>query len=52
MKFFIEPYIAIVLEEFKGYLHYKSIFCHNVALDVQLIIFFFEEKLMFRSWDI
>ena len=31
----------------KSYLCYKSIFCHKVALDVQLI-FLFEEK-MFRS---
>ena len=32
----------------KSYLCYKSIFCHKVALDVQLI-FLFEEKIMFRS---
>ena len=26
--------------EFKGYLRYKTIFCHKVAPDVQLMIFF------------
>ena len=31
--------------EFKSYLRYKTIFCHKVALDVYLMIFFlFKEK--------
>ena len=29
-----------VYARFKGYLHFKTILCHRVALDVQLIIFF------------
>ena len=35
----------------KGYLHYKTIPCHKVALDVQLI-FLFEEKIIFHPQDI
>ena len=31
----------------KGYLCYKIIFCHKLALDIQLMIFLFEEKIMF-----
>ena len=27
--------------QFKGYLRYKTILCHKVALDVQLMNFFF-----------
>ena len=39
--------------EFKGYLRYKTIFYHKVALDVYLMIFFlFKEKIMFRSRNI
>ena len=40
------------LGELKGYLHYKTILCHKVALDEQLMIFSFEEKIMSRSRDI
>ena len=29
---------------FKGYLCYKTIFFHKVALDVKLMVFLFEEK--------
>ena len=29
---------------FKGYLRYKTIFCHKVAIDVQLMIFFIWSK--------
>ena len=36
---------------FKGYLRYKSIFCHKVALDVQSMNSLFEEK-MFRSLEV
>ena len=34
---------------FKDYLHHKTILCHKVALDVQLMNFLFEEKIMFCS---
>ena len=29
---------------FKGYLHYKTIFCHEVACDVQFMNFFIRGK--------
>ena len=29
---------------FKGYLRYKSIFCHKVAIDVKLMNFFYLKK--------
>ena len=37
--------------EFKGYLRYKTILCHRAALDIELMIFLFEEKIMFLSRD-
>ena len=36
----------------KGYLRYKTILCHIVAPDVQLMNFFIWKKKMFRSQDI
>ena len=33
----------------KGYLCYKIIFCYKLALDIQLMIFLFEEKMFFFS---
>ena len=36
----------------KGYLCYKTIFCHKVALDAKLTNFLFEVKIMFCSRDI
>ena len=30
----------VVSDKFKGYLHYKTIFCNKVALNVQLMSFF------------
>ena len=36
----------------KGYLHYKTIFCHTVALDAQLMNFFVWVKKMLCSRDI
>ena len=43
--FVYDPYL-------KGYLCYKTIFCHKIALDAQLMIFLFEIKIMFCSGDI
>ena len=40
------------MKAFIGYLRYKTIFCHKVALDAQLILFFFEMKIKLRSRDI
>ena len=39
----------ITQKELKGYVRYKMILYHKAALDVQLMIFLFEEKIMFRS---
>ena len=50
MKFSNKKEIALKLIAFKGYLHYKTIFCNKVVLD-NYWIFLFEEKIMFRSWD-
>ena len=33
---------AAHLVDFKGYLHYETIFCHKVALNMQLMIFLLE----------
>ena len=33
-----------IIKGFKGYLHYKTIFCHKVALDAQLMNFFVWSK--------
>ena len=41
-----------VLPNIKGYLRYKTIFCHKIALDAQLMNFLFEIKIMFRFRDI
>ena len=38
--------------EFEGYLRIKTILCHKAALDIELMIFLFEGKIMFRSRDI
>ena len=38
--------------EIKSYLRYKSIFCHKIALDVELIHFLFERKITFCSRDV
>ena len=44
-------YLGLTLDQtLKGYLCSKTIFCNKVALDVQLMNFFFEEK-MFCSQD-
>ena len=44
---------AKVVPVFKGYLRYKTILCHKVAIDVQLMNFFiFLSFLFFRSRDI
>ena len=40
------------INQFKGYFHYKTIFWNKVALDVWLITFLFEGKIMFCSWYI
>ena len=34
----------VTCKKLKGYLHYKTIFCHKVALDVQLMNFFIWSK--------
>ena len=33
-KFFVQIYFYKVVVELKGYLCYKTIFCHKVAVDV------------------
>ena len=38
--------------DLKGYLHYKTISCYKVALDVSLMNFFVWRKKMFQSWGI
>ena len=47
--FFLVPF-QIVL--FKGYLHYKTILCDQVALDVELMNFFIWRKNNFCYQDI
>ena len=42
---------SLFSSSFKSYLPYKTIFCHKVALDAQLM-FLFEVKIMFCSRDI
>ena len=39
--------LKVLAPVIKGYLRYKSIFCYMVALDVQLIIFFYLRKICF-----
>ena len=39
MKKFLATLLVAKID-FKGYLHYQTIFCHKVALDVQLLILF------------
>ena len=46
------PGCDVISFEIKGYLHYKSIFCHKIALVVELIHFLFERKIMFCSRDV
>ena len=41
--------VSVVVLLIKGCLHHKTMFCHNLTLDVKLMIFLFEEKIMFRS---
>ena len=50
--FFFTNFWLLLLAVVEGYLHYKTILCHKVALDVQLMNFLFEEKIMFHSPDI
>ena len=38
------------MSSIKGYLHYKTILCHKVALDVQLMIFFIWRKNNVSFW--
>ena len=40
----INPSAAFVFGDFKDYLHYKTILCDKVALDVKLMIFFIWRK--------
>ena len=43
---------VFVFLNIKGYLRYKTVLCHKVALDVQLMNFFYlKKKKMFRSRD-
>ena len=48
----INPSATFVFWNFKDYLHYKTILCDKVALDVELMIFLFEVKIMFPPRDI
>ena len=36
----LSTYYLLLPSGIKGYLRYKTIFCHKVALDAQLMIFF------------
>ena len=40
----LSTYYLLLPSGVKGYLRYKTIFCHKVALDAQLMIFFIRNK--------
>ena len=48
----LELCLIVVSVLLKGHLLYKSILSHKTALDVQLMNFLFDEKMVFRSQDI
>ena len=48
----LELCFIVVSVLLKGQIFYKSILSHKTALDVQLMNFLFDEKIMFRSRDI
>ena len=48
----LELCFIVVSVLLKGQILYKSILSHKTALDVQLMNFLFDEKIMFRSRDI